>query len=220
MQSETSNSHWRRAVTPNESEAVDDAAPFERDVLDLWFEGSHYADPRERDAEAKSKGVANRDQVTAVVQALEANMAVVQALEAAAANPTSVEPINELTRAFLLSSNPTALIPSSPKLIALIPPSPTPNAEIPPSVTQDPAIVVRYSKKKADRRVKVSIVRNSNSSECDVVVAIRDRKVVVRLPDYGLAVKWAQMELRSYGLPPEFVEEAPLDREPDHELGE
>jgi hypothetical protein len=208
MQSETSNSHWRRAVTPNESEAVDDAAPFERDVLDLWFEGSHYADPRERDAEAKSKGVANRDQVTAVVQALEANMAVVQALEAAAANPTSVEPINELTRAFLLSSNPTALIPPSPKLIALIPPNPTSNAGIPPSVTQNTGIVgeSRYSKKKADRRVKVSIIRNSNSSECDVIVAIRDRKVVLRLPDYGLAVKWAQMELRSYGLPAEFAE--------------
>src|ERR1035438_2058441 len=181
MQSETSNSHWRRAVTQNEPEAVGDAAQFESNVLDLWFEGSHYADPRERDAEAKSKGVANRDQVTAVVQALEANMAVVQALEAAATNPTSVEPINELTRAFLLSSKPTVLIPPSPKLIALIPPSPTPNAEIPPSVTQNTAIVVRYSKKKADRRVKVSIIRNSNSSECDVIVAIRDRKVVVRL---------------------------------------
>src|SRR5271169_4737250 len=172
MQSETSNSHWRRAVTQNEPEAVGDAAQFESNVLDLWFEGSHYADPRERDAEAKSKGVANHDQVTAVVQVLEANMAVVQALEAAATNPTSVEPINELTRAFLLSSKPTALIPPSPKLIALIPPSTTPNAGIPPSVTQNPAIVgeVRYSKKKADRRVKVSIIRNSNSSECDVIV--------------------------------------------------
>jgi hypothetical protein len=106
-------------------------------------------------------------------------------------------------------------------LIALIPPRPTPNAGIPPSVTQNTAIVgeVRYSKKNADRRVKVSIIRNSNSSECDVIVAVRDRKVVVRLPDYGLAVKWAQMELRSYGLPAEFAEEAPLDREPDHELG-
>ena len=43
----------------------------ESNVLDLWSKGSHYADPRERDAEAKSKGVAHRDQVTAVVQALE-----------------------------------------------------------------------------------------------------------------------------------------------------
>jgi hypothetical protein len=216
MSSKTSNSHWRRALTQNEPEAVSDAAQFESNVLDLWFEGSLYADPRERDAEAKSKGVANPDRVAAVVQALEATMAVMQALEAAATNPTSFEPINELARAFLLSSKPTALIPSSPKLIALIPPSPTPNAGVP---TQSTAIVGegRYSKKKADRRVKVSIIRNSNSSECDVIVAIRDRKVVVRLPDYDLAVKWAQMELRSYGLPPEFAEEAPLDREPDHE---
>jgi hypothetical protein len=113
---------------------------FESNVLDLWFDGSHHADPHERGAVAKSKDLTNRDQVTAVVQALEATMAVVQALEAAATNPTSVEPINRLTRAFLLSSKPTALIPPSPKLIALIPPSPTPNARTLPNSTQNTAI--------------------------------------------------------------------------------
>jgi len=39
-----------------------------------------------------------------------------------------------------------------------------------------------------------------------VIVAIRDREMVVRLPDYGRAVKWAQMESRSYRLPVGFAE--------------
>jgi hypothetical protein len=47
----------------------------------------------------------------------------------------------------------------------------------------------------------VSIRRYSNSSECDVIVAIRHREMVVRLPDYSRAVKWAQMESKAYKLP-------------------
>jgi hypothetical protein len=47
----------------------------------------------------------------------------------------------------------------------------------------------------------VSIRRYSNSSECDAIVAIRHREMVVRLPDYSLAVKWAQMESKAYKLP-------------------
>ena len=66
---------------------------FESNVLDLWFEGSHQADPREHGAEAKSKSVTNRDQV----------MAVVQVLEATGTSPTA-RPINEVARDFLLSS--------------------------------------------------------------------------------------------------------------------
>ena len=53
----------------------------------------------------------------------------------------------------------------------------------------------------ADSWGEVSIRRFSNSSECDVVVAIRDREMVVRLPDYSEAVKWAQMEAKSYKIP-------------------
>jgi hypothetical protein len=52
----------------------------------------------------------------------------------------------------------------------------------------------------ADSPREVSIRRYSNSSECDVIVAIRDREMVVRLPDYSRAVKWAQMESRAYKL--------------------
>jgi hypothetical protein len=51
--------------------SVGDVASFENNVLDLWFEGSHHADPHEHGAEAKSKGMTNRDQVMAVMQALQ-----------------------------------------------------------------------------------------------------------------------------------------------------
>jgi hypothetical protein len=164
---------------------------FESNVLDLWFEGSHQADRREHGAEAKSKSVTNRDQV----------MAVVQVLEATGTSPTA-RPINEVARDFLLSS---------PKQNALIPPSPAPNAGTLRNSTQNTAIgeAGRYSTENADSRVEVSIRRHSNSSECDVIVAIRDREMVLRLPDYGRALKWAQMESRSYRLPAVVAEEAP-----------
>lgn len=61
----------------------------------------------------------------------------------------------------------------------------------------------------ANSRGEVSIRRYDNNSECDVIVAIRDRELVVRLPNYKLAVKWAQMESRSYKMPAGFSEEAP-----------
>jgi hypothetical protein len=61
----------------------------------------------------------------------------------------------------------------------------------------------------ADNWEGVSIRRYSNGSECDVIVAVHDREMVVRLPDYSQAVKWAQMEARSYKLSAMFSEEAP-----------
>jgi hypothetical protein len=56
-------------------------------------------------------------------------------------------------------------------------------------------------------RGEVSIRRYNNSSECDVIVTIRDREMVVRLPHYSVAVKWAEMESKSYKLPAMFSEE-------------
>ena len=53
----------------------------------------------------------------------------------------------------------------------------------------------------------VSIRQYSNSSECDVIVATRHREMVVRLPDYSRAVKWAQMESKAYKLPAMFGSE-------------
>ena len=59
----------------------------------------------------------------------------------------------------------------------------------------------------ADNRGEVSIRRYGNGPECDVIVAIRDREMVVRLPDYRQAVKWAQMESKAYKLSAMFSEE-------------
>ena len=54
---------------------------------------------------------------------------------------------------------------------------------------------------------EVSILQYDDTSECDVIVAIRDREMVVRLPNYRLAVKWAQIESKSYKLRPMLPEE-------------
>ena len=54
---------------------------------------------------------------------------------------------------------------------------------------------------KADSFGGVSIRQYANSSECDVIVAVRDREMVVRLPNYRLAVQWAKIESKSYKLP-------------------
>jgi hypothetical protein len=92
---------------------------FENNLLDLWFEGSRHADQRGHDQDVTSAGLTDRDQVIAVMQALERHQR--------EANGTSCivrEPINEVARAFLLSS----------------PPSATPNVDIPPSVAQKAAI--------------------------------------------------------------------------------
>ena len=48
---------------------------------------------------------------------------------------------------------------------------------------------------------QVWIRRFSDGLECDVIVAIRGHEMVVQLPDYSQAVKWAQMESRSYKIP-------------------
>jgi len=65
----------------------------------------------------------------------------------------------------------------------------------------------RYLMENVDNWGKVSIRRYSSSAECDVIVAIRDREMVVRLPDYRQAVKWAQMESKAYKLQTMFSEE-------------
>jgi len=167
---------------------------FKNYLLDFWSEAPHKANPHEYEAEAKPIGATNRDQV----------MAVVQALEASGTSRTPAEPISEVARAFLLSS---------PKQSALLPPSPTPITSNLPNSTQNAELDAEacYSMENAANRVEVSIRRYSNSSECDVVVCFRDREMVVRLPDYVRALKWAEMESRSYRLPARFAENAPLD---------
>jgi hypothetical protein len=56
---------------------------------------------------------------------------------------------------------------------------------------------------------EVRIRRHIDGSECDVIVSIRGHEMVVQLPNYSQAVKWAQMESKSYKLPATFSEEHP-----------
>jgi hypothetical protein len=62
---------------------------------------------------------------------------------------------------------------------------------------------------KPEHREEVWIRQYSDCLECDVIVALRGQEMVVQLPDYGQAVKWAQMEARSYKIPARVSEERP-----------
>jgi hypothetical protein len=56
-------------------------------------------------------------------------------------------------------------------------------------------------------RDEVEIRRYGDRKECDVVVIVRGREMVLKLPGYIQAVTWAQMEAKSYGIATEFREE-------------
>jgi hypothetical protein len=62
---------------------------------------------------------------------------------------------------------------------------------------------------KPEHREEIWIRRNSDCLECDVIVALRGQEMVVQLPDYGQAVKWAEMEARSYKIAVRVSEERP-----------
>jgi hypothetical protein len=47
---------------------------------------------------------------------------------------------------------------------------------------------------KSEQRGEVQIRRYSSGLECDVIVTLRGREMVVQLPDFSQALKWAQME--------------------------
>jgi hypothetical protein len=51
-----------------------------------------------------------------------------------------------------------------------------------------------------ERRGEVSIRRSPDGRKCDVIVAIGDHEMVVQLPDYNRAVRWAEMEAKAYGI--------------------
>jgi hypothetical protein len=145
---------------------------FENRLLDLWFEGSHHANPHEHGAEAKSKSMTSRDQVMAVVQALERQQG-----EATGTSPTPAEPINEVARAFLLStSKQNARIQPSPTQNTAIPPSATQNARIPPSATpshriKDPGrLAVNDSLIKS--RYASTILRVARTSDCETAARL------------------------------------------------
>jgi hypothetical protein len=47
----------------------------------------------------------------------------------------------------------------------------------------------------------VTIRRYRASDVCDVAVVVRGQKMVLRCPDYALALKWARLECKSYNVP-------------------
>jgi hypothetical protein len=144
---------------------------FENSLLDLWYEGSHHANPHEQGVEATSKSMTSRDQVMAVVQALERQQG-----EATGTSPTP-EPINEVARAFLLStSKQNAGIPPSPTQNTAIPPSATQNARIPPSAT------LSYRVKDPGRlAANDSLIKSRYASTILRIARASDRETVARL---------------------------------------
>jgi hypothetical protein len=46
---------------------------------------------------------------------------------------------------------------------------------------------------------EVRIRRYEGFAQCDVVVTYRGREMVLELPDYNQAVRWAEMEAKTYG---------------------
>lgn len=50
---------------------------------------------------------------------------------------------------------------------------------------------------KSERREEVWIRQYGDGLKCDVIVAIGTDEMVLQLPDYPAAVKWAQMEAKS-----------------------
>ena len=50
---------------------------------------------------------------------------------------------------------------------------------------------------KPERQEVVWIRQNGDGLKCDVIVAIGTDEMILQLPDYPSAVKWAQMEAKS-----------------------
>jgi hypothetical protein len=154
----------------------------ESNVLDLWFDGSH-ADQRGHSQEVKSEGLTDRDQVIAVMQALER-----QQREASATSSTPAEPINEVARTFLLSSPAStatnADIPSRAAQRAAIPPGAKPNATAPNSTRNTANSVARTQSariKDPGRLTNDSLIKSRFASTVLKVARISDPETAARL---------------------------------------
>lgn len=60
------------------------------------------------------------------------------------------------------------------------------------------------SLEKSAPRGKVWIRRHNDDSKCDVIVSFGADEMILQLPDYSAAVKWAQMEAKSRRLTAEL----------------
>lgn len=56
---------------------------------------------------------------------------------------------------------------------------------------------------------EVSIRQYRDYPQCDVIVVLRGREMVVRLPDHAEAIKWARMKCKAYKISQDFLEERP-----------
>lgn len=54
---------------------------------------------------------------------------------------------------------------------------------------------------------EVRLERYPGFLACDVIVVVRGREMVIQLPDYSQALKWARMECRTYKIPDDFLED-------------
>ncbi len=54
------------------------------------------------------------------------------------------------------------------------------------------------------RPVDIQIRRYPGMEECDVIITTPSREVVLTCPDYDRALRWAQMECKSYKIAPTF----------------
>src|SRR4051794_22756109 len=55
---------------------------------------------------------------------------------------------------------------------------------------------------------EVTVRQHRDSPVCDVIVVFRGREMVLRLPNYKQALKWACMECKAYQLPEQFFAQA------------
>jgi hypothetical protein len=58
-----------------------------------------------------------------------------------------------------------------------------------------------------EHRGEVRVRRYSSCRECDVVVTVHGREMVLQMPDYRRALNWAQMEAKSYNIAGDVSEE-------------
>ena len=61
---------------------------------------------------------------------------------------------------------------------------------------------------------QVFVRRYAASQICDIIVLVRSQKMVLRCPDYSRALKWAQLECKSYNISEAKIE-SPSGYEPD-----
>ena len=66
---------------------------------------------------------------------------------------------------------------------------------------------------------EVRIQRYQHSPKCEVIVSLRSRELRLRFADYGQALRWAQVECKSYGIASVSVGQ-PITAKTDEDTGE